>query len=182
MPATRQPPGPPRHFFSGNLPEFRRDRLGFFTRCAREFGDVVALRLGPIRALLVSHPDAIEYVLVTGSRHFTKHFGLRMNRLLLGNGLLTSESDFWLRQRRLSQPAFHRQRLAGYGATMVACAERLLDGWRDGETRDLQAEMNRLTLDITAQTLFGADGEDRTAEVRAALTAAFLGFDARLGS
>src|SRR5262245_30589302 len=87
MTATRWPPGPKGTLLGGNLHEFRRDRLGFFTRCAREFGDVAAIRLGPLRALLVAHPDGIEQVLVTGSRNFTKHFGLRMNRLLLGNGL-----------------------------------------------------------------------------------------------
>jgi hypothetical protein len=80
-----------------------------------------------------------------------------MNRLLLGNGLLTSEGSFWLRQRWLSQPAFNRQRIAAYGPSMVACTERMLAGWRDGETRDLHADMMHLALAITAETLFGAN-------------------------
>ena len=73
------------------------------------------LRFGFTRVYLISHPDLIEEVLVAEARNFIKHFALRMNRLMLGNGLLTSEGDFWLRQRRLIQPAFHRERIAGYG-------------------------------------------------------------------
>src|SRR5262245_8617427 len=100
MSATKSPPGPPGRFLSGNLREFRRDMLGFYTRCAREYGDRVAIRLGPRSIYLVNHPDLVEDVLVRHGRNFRKHFALRMNRLLLGNGLLTSEGDFWLRQRR----------------------------------------------------------------------------------
>src|SRR5262245_47885215 len=137
------PPGPRGRFLGGVLHEFRHDRLGLFARCAREYGDVVLLRLGPKRAYLVSNPDAIEDVLVTHNHNFSKHRGLRLNRLLLGNGLLTSGGEFWLRQRRLAQPAFNRQRIAAYGDTMVGYTQRLLEGWRDGETRDLHTEMTR---------------------------------------
>jgi cytochrome P450 len=156
------PPGPPGHFLTGHLPEMRRDNLGFYLRCAREYGDCVALRFGLKRLFLVSHPDLIEQVL--HSRHFTKHFALRMNRVLLGNGLLTSEGDFWLRQRRLIQPAFLRERIVSYAPDMVACALRQIDGWRDGEVRDLHAEMRQLTLAIATRTLFGADAGGQQAE------------------
>ena len=77
--------------------------------------------------------------------------------LLLGKGLLTSDGDFWLRQRRLSQPAFQKSRIASYGECMTAYTERLIRGWRPGERRDLHTEFTRLTLEITAKTLFGAD-------------------------
>src|SRR5262245_22595899 len=130
-------PGPKSHLITGVLPEFREDMLGFVTRCAREYGDVFAFRLGPKRCILINHPDLIEDVLVTSSRFYTKHFVLRMNPILLGNGLLNSEGDFWLRQRRLVQPAFNRQRLAGYGKIMVAYTERMMDSWQDGDSRDL---------------------------------------------
>ena len=103
---------------------------------------MVAFRLGPRRLILLSDPDGIEQVLVTNARNFTKHFALRMNSLLLANGLLTSEGDFWLRQCRLIQPVFHRERIAGYGAIMVAYAERMAAAWPDGE-RDVHAEMMR---------------------------------------
>src|SRR5437763_1273030 len=97
-------PGPKAHFLLGHLPEFRADRLAFFTRCARTYGDVVALRLPGLRVLLLSHPDLIEEVLVTQASKFIKHFGLRMYKPVLGNGLVTSEGAFWRRQRKLSAP------------------------------------------------------------------------------
>src|SRR3954465_4651313 len=87
--ATVAIPGPKGHFLAGHLPELRRDPLALYTRCAREYGDCAALRFGFTRVYLLSHPDLIEEVLVTQARNFTKHFGLRMNRRLLGNGLLT---------------------------------------------------------------------------------------------
>src|SRR5262249_51272811 len=136
MSIVRVPPSPPGRFFSGHLKDFRQDRLGYLTRCARDYGDIVALRIGPMRVLLLVHPDHIEQALVTDNQNYSKHYGLRMNRLLLGKGLLTSHGDFWLRQRRLAQPAFHRHRIASYAETMVGYTQRLLAGWRDGETRD----------------------------------------------
>jgi len=92
---------------------------------------------------------------VTENRKFIKR--LRLNRLMFGNGLLTSEGDFWIRQRRLAQPAFHRERIAAYGSAMVGYAERMLATWQDGETRDVHADMMTLTLEIVAKTLFDAD-------------------------
>jgi cytochrome P450 len=160
------PPSPPGRLLTGQLHDFQHDRLRYMTRCVREYGDVTALRLGPRRVFLVNHPDPIEEVLVTKSRHFIKHFALRLNPLVLGKGLLTSEGDFWLRQRRLIQPAFVRSRLAAYGPTMVTAAERVLAEWKPGETRDMASEMSRITLDITAATLFGGDAHDSANEVR----------------
>jgi cytochrome P450 len=180
MATALAPPGPRGHFLTGSLPEFSGDRLGFFTGLARQYGDVAAFRLGWRRALLLSHPDAIEYVLATASKNFTKHFAIRLNRLLLGNGLLGSEGDLWLRQRRLAQPAFLRDRVAAYGPRMVACAQAMLVRWQAGQTRDLHAEMMQLTLEIVAQTLFGADVTGHAPDVRTALEAALTGYVARL--
>ena len=132
MPAL-VPPGLPGTWLGGNLAEFRRDMLAFLVRGARTQGDVSRMRFGPRTLYLVAHPDLIEEVLVHKAKHFRKHFAIRMNRLLLGNGLLTSEGDFWLRQRRLAQPAFHRDRIAGYGSIMVEYAERMAEsGSPDG--------------------------------------------------
>src|SRR5262245_26333857 len=117
MPATRLPPGPPGKFLIGHLDELRHDVLRLYTRCAREYGDVARLWFGFRSAWVLSHPDLIEQVLT--SRNFTKHWALRLNRMLLGDGLLISEGDFWLKQRRLMQPAFLRDRLGGYGNVMV---------------------------------------------------------------
>jgi cytochrome P450 len=177
-----RPPSPPGHFLFGNLRDFARDRLGFFTRCVRDHGDVVSMRLATYRAYYFNHPDAIEQVLVTQNHNFIKHRALRMNRLLLGNGLLTSEGTFWLRQRRLSQPAFNRQRIAAYVPAMVGCTERMLAGWHDGDTRDVHADMMHLALAITSETLFGAEVGSEAGEVTAALAQAMASFERRLNS
>jgi cytochrome P450 len=163
------PPGPRGTWLGGNLAQFGADRLGFLERCARDFGDVVAIRLGPRRIYLVHHPDLIEEVLVHRNHDFIKHFALRMNPLVLGNGLLTSEGDFWLRQRRLIQPAFQKSRIAAYGPAMVECATRVVNSWRPGAERDILREMMRLTLMIAAQTLFGADVDRDATDVGVAL-------------
>src|SRR5262245_28779580 len=167
--AAPLPPGPRGRLLSGHLREFRSDRLGFFTRCARDHGGVVALRLGPRRVYLVSDPHAIEEVLVSHARDYSKHFALRLGPSVLGNGLLTSEAGFWLRQRRLIQPAFQRGRVAAYVPDMAAATERMLGGWRPGEERDVAAEMARLTLMIAGKTLFGAEVEEDARKVGAAL-------------
>jgi cytochrome P450 len=169
MAALPLPPGPRGHFLIGHLPEFRRDMLGFLTRMAREYGDCVAFRLGWKRVYLVNHPDLIESVLVADSRHYIKHYVLRLLRPTFGNGLLLSEGDFWLRQRRLVQPAFHRDRIAAYGAIMVTYAERMLAAWQDGETRDIHRDMMRLTLEIVAKALFDADVAAQAQDVGDAL-------------
>jgi len=156
------PPGPAPRFLVGNLPEFGRDILGFLGDCARRYGDLVSLRLGSWPALLVNRPDLIEQVLAVRYRQFRKHsFFFRHVTAIFGNGLLTSEGELWLRQRRLAQPAFHRERLAGYAKTMVDATERHCQAWRDGERRDLHHEMMALTLHIVVRTLFGTDVGDR---------------------
>jgi cytochrome P450 len=165
---------------SGSLPEFRRDMLGLFDRSARDFGDIVSLRLGSRRLYLVNHPDFVEQVLVTASRNFRHTYIRRLMRPLLGDGLLTSEGDFWIRQRRLVQPAFHRQQISAYAEVMVDYTLRMLDAWRDGETRDLHAEMMSLTLEIVARTLFDADaGSSGAREVGDAMEVVLESFRAR---
>src|SRR5262249_41971832 len=140
---------------------------------------VFSLRFGLRRVLYLCRPDLIEQVLVNDARNFTKHYALRMNRTLLGNGLLTSEGDFWLRQRRMIQPSFSRERITSYAAVMVEYAERMAASWRDGETRDLLTDMTQLTLEIIARTLFGADVSGQAREVGEALTAAMSNFNSR---
>jgi cytochrome P450 len=174
-------PGPRGRWPLGTLGDFQRDQLGFYVDCAR-YGDVVATRLGPRRALLFYHPDAIEEVLVTRSRDFVKSPGVKLLRPLLGEGLLLSEHDFWLRQRRLVQPAFHRQRVAGYGDVMSAYAERHLADWKEGEVRDVHAEMMSLTQAIVAKTLFDAEVSDEAHEVGDATRVLMQDFGARIGS
>lgn len=157
MGELRLPAGPKGTWLGGNLPDFRKARLDFLARCAREHGDMVKLRFAHRPIYLASHPDAIEEVLVTQSKHFIKHFALRLNPTVLGKGLLTTSGDFWLRQRRLIQPIFVPSRVASYAPAMVAATQKGIADWRPEDRRDLHAEMMRITLDIAARTLFGAE-------------------------
>src|SRR2546423_1592305 len=111
-----------------------RDPLAFFTDLARTYGDIVAYRLGGEQLYFVNDPQLIKDILVTHNRNFTKGRALQRTKRLLGEGLLTSEGATHLRQRRLLQPAFHRERIAGYGKTMVGYADRMRRGWGDGGT------------------------------------------------
>ena len=156
----RCPPGPRGRFLLGNLPDFARDILGFVTFCAREYGDVTRLRLGKYDAYLLNHPDLVDEVLRKQRENFVKHrFFWRHVTAIFGTGLLTSEGEFWLRQRRLAAPAFHPDRIAAYGGVMVAYSDRLVDGWRDGEVRNVHEDMMRVTMEIVSKTLFDADVE-----------------------
>jgi cytochrome P450 len=173
------PPGPRGHLYGANLREYARDPLGFLTSSAREHGDVVRLHFMGQTFYMLSHPDLIEQVLVENNRNFTKSRILRRNRRLLGEGLLTSEGDFWRRQRRLAQPAFHRKRIAAYGEVIAAFAERSLEGWRAGQTIDVHEEMMRLTLHIVAKCLFGADVGAEAKDVGRAMKVALEDFSSQ---
>jgi cytochrome P450 len=126
-------------------------------RMARDYGDVSFWQFLYVSSYFFAHPNDVESVLVSHYRSFTKGLGTRANPELFGNGLLTSEGEFWLRQRRLSQPAFHRTRIAAYADIMAREAERMLDGWRDGEELDVHREMMETTLAIATRTLFGVE-------------------------
>jgi cytochrome P450 len=179
MAQKRTPPGPPGHWLWGNVPEFRADMLGFYTRVAREFGDVAGYRLGPRRSVLVSRPDLIEQVLVTDNRKFIKNFGTRLLRPTLGNGLLLSEGDSWLKQRRLIQPLFSRQRIDSYGDMIVAATVRQIESWTAEPQRDLHADMMQLTLNVVTQVLLGAGSEANSQAVNAAAVAIQGDFNSR---
>jgi cytochrome P450 len=159
------PPGPSEGLKRWSLGPLNDNPLEYFTKLAREYGDVAGLRVLNFRSIFINHPDLIEEVLVTNARKYSKGRVLRANRHVFGEGLLTSEGDFWLRQRRLAQPAFHRARIASYAVTMVEYTQRMLNGWRGGEERDAHQEMMRLTLQIVGKTLFGADVERDAQEV-----------------
>ncbi|MCI0398005.1 MAG: cytochrome P450 [Chloroflexi bacterium] len=174
-------PGPKGRPLRGSLADFQQDPLQLLVDSAREYGDVVRLRMGPRDFYLISNPEYIQEILVTKQQDFHKVRPPGSSQFL-GNGLLRSEGDFHLRQRRLAQPAFHRQRLAAYGRTMVERTEQLLATWQDGQVRDIHEEMMRLTLVIVGETLFGADISDETSEIGQALTEAMLWFNRRIGS
>ncbi len=176
-----RPPGPKnaRPWF-GVLPHFRKDPAGYLLSVAREHGDLAYMRLGPQHAFVVSHPDAIRDILVTNQGNFTKSRMLERAKVLLGDGLLTSEGEFHTRQRRLVQPAFHRDRLARYSADMAACAERADRAWTAGAELDMHREMTRLTLAIVGRTLFSADVSSEADEIGRAMTQIFELFDTLL--
>jgi cytochrome P450 len=163
------PPGPRGLPLIGNTLELLDDPLGFITRISSDYGDVVRFRLLHMNVYLLNHPDAIEEILRTASDHFIKDDFTRRLSIAVGNGLLTSEGDTWRRQRKLAQPAFHHHRVRAYGDAMVRHAARLASRYAPGETRDVHADMMRLTLDIVAETLFGADIGGVADEIGAAM-------------
>ena len=165
LPMQKYPPGPEQGFFDGIRSPMRRDPLTFMTRVAREYGEIVCLRFFHIRTFLITNPDHIEDVLVTSAKKFIKGRVLRANRHIFGDGLLTSEGDFWLRQRRMMQPAFHRARIANYASTMTDCAVRTMESWKNGTVMDLHDAMMHLTLQVVGKTLFGADVERDASQV-----------------
>jgi cytochrome P450 len=137
---------------------------------AREYGDLVHLKVGSPDIFLLNDPVQIKQILVTDHHKFTKGQGLQKAKVLLGDGLLTSEGDLHRNQRRLVQPAFHHARIAGYASTMVDYAQRMAESWRRDSTLDISEQMTRLTLAIVAKTLFDADVESEAAGVGRALT------------
>jgi cytochrome P450 len=168
MQTIQFPPGPKDALTS--VFAMRRDPVEFFTRLAREHGDISHFHLGPQNAFLLNHPDMIKEVLVGKDRNFTKWFANARLVEVLGQGLFVSEGAYHARQRKLSQPAFHRQRIAGYADTMVKIAVRVRDRWQDGVPVDVGSEMNWLAMIIVADTLFGADLEAEATEISGALS------------
>lgn len=170
-PADSRPPGPKGSPIMGVMRDFNRDQLRFIERTRDEYGDIVWMRFLYVPALFLYHPDDVEYVLVTNPKNFIKSMSLRSNffQRLVGNGLLTSQGEEWKRARRLSQPAFHRERVASYGQVMVDYSERLTAKWKEGESRDTHRDMMRLTLEIVVQCLFSADVSTDVDEVGATL-------------
>jgi cytochrome P450 len=172
----RHPPSPKARFFVKQIPHMiglRRDSLGFLKECMADYGDVVRLKYGKLEVVLVNHPDLIEQVMLGANKHFIKDRTTptsRAFRRLLGNGLLTSDGDFWLRQRRLAQQAFHKDRiLTTYSGAFVRHAEKMLDTWEDGSVHDMYGDMMKLTLEIAAETFFGTDVGGRAEDIGNAL-------------
>src|SRR5580698_3300865 len=169
MPLAR-PPGPKNLPILGNLYTFRSNPLAFLSNAAREYGDLVYFRVANQHMYLVNHPDYVREILVNNQGNFMKSRALQRAKVLLGEGLLTSEGQPHLRQRRLVQPAFHRDRLAAYAAAMSECAVKWPQRWQAGGTLDIAAEMPHLTLSIVAKTLFSADVESEASEIGEAMT------------
>ena len=146
----------------GSLLAIRRDPTGVFLNAARRFGDVVYFKIGPRRGYLISNPQDVRHVLLDNARNYHKSpLYQKLRMFLLGDGLLTSEGDFWLRQRRIAQPAFHRQKVAGLASVMARAARDTATEWEAlasaGRPVDIDAEMMRLTRTVVLRALLGAD-------------------------
>ncbi|HYO90260.1 MAG TPA: cytochrome P450, partial [Pyrinomonadaceae bacterium] len=177
MSTQTSPPGP-KSFIPGlQLLAFSRDPLEFLTNVARRYGDVARFTNGRQDYVILNHPDYIRDVLVTHNADFMKGRGLQRAKRLLGEGLLTSEPPLHRRQRRLAQPAFHKQRIASYASMMVDYTLRMeRERWRDRQQLDIAQEMMHLTLAIVGKTLFDTETETEAEEVREALTATMESF------
>jgi cytochrome P450 len=168
---TRVPPGPQGLPILGVSLDMLRDALSLLRRAAREYGDIVRIPVLMGDRILLNHPDFIEQLLVIQQSKFHKStLSKEATQRLLGQGLLISEGDFWRRQRRLAQPAFHRARINQYAATMVEIAQEHMRKWRGGEERDVAHEMMATTLDIAVRTLFGTTLPGEAEQVGRAMT------------
>jgi cytochrome P450 len=165
----------------GHWLAFTRDQLGLIERLAT-YGDWVPLRFPPLRAAFINHPDLIDEVLVEHNRDYIKPLTIQRFKTLLGTGLFTSDGDFWRRQRRLMQPAFHRTRIDGYASAMIDYALRGVDSWSDGQERNMFEEMSRLTFGVVGRTLFDTDVTGDASDVGNALTAALTALNDRISS
>ncbi|NUP08865.1 MAG: cytochrome P450 [Polyangiaceae bacterium] len=166
--AAREPTGPEPVSLWRVLRGHRADPLVRWTDIREAHGDVAHYRFATRDTYFISSADGVRRVLQDNAANYTKqHPSYRMLRRLLGNGLLTSEGSFWLRQRRLAQPAFHKGRLGAMASAMTAAALELSDSWERaaGEPLPMAREMSKLTLQVVGDALFGAELADKAAPV-----------------
>jgi cytochrome P450 len=156
-PALSRPPGPRGLPVVGTSFMASSDSTRTLLRWARDYGDVVYYRFFNLHVYVLFHPQHVEQVLLGKTGNFVKGITSRANPELFGNGLLTSDGDFWRRQRKLSNPAFHRESLARYADITVEEAARLMDGWSNGEKRNIHNDMMNVTLRIVLRSLFGSE-------------------------
>lgn len=164
------PPGPKGLPMAGSIFGYFRDMLGFLVRMREEYGDIAYFKLGSRKMYLVSDPELIKDILVTHNRNFTKSRALQRAKIVLGEGLLTSEGESHVRQRKIIQPVFHHKRIKGYGDTMALYTAKMAEGWESGQVVDIHCEMMRLSLAIITKTIFDADVESESDEIGKSLT------------
>jgi cytochrome P450 len=170
------PPSQKPNLIGGHFRKFRKDPTGFLTAQAK-LGDISFFRMGSQPGYFLNHPDLVRDLFVVNAHKFMKGRALQRAKNLLGQGLLTSEGEFHLRQRRMIQPAFHRARIADYAKSMVEFADKTAASWNDGDVRDIDKEMMHLTLQIVGKTLFSANVEDDADAVGNAMTTVSKLFD-----
>ncbi|WP_396611170.1 cytochrome P450 [Haloferax sp. S1W] len=167
---SEQPPGPSGVPVVHNTLQYADDPLEFITDVAREYGPVAEYNIGGISFYQLSDPELVEHVLVQENQKYIKGELFQESLgTVLGEGLLTSEGEFWRQQRHLMQPSFLPQMLERYSKIMVEYTERMLSSWEDGETRDIHEDMMSLTVEIAAKTLFDVDIREEESAVGEAL-------------
>ena len=161
----RQIPGPRGRPFLGVMPEMVSDMLGLFTRTTREHGGIAQFKLLNKSYLLVTNPDYVKYILQDNYKNYVRGRSVETGRVLLGNGLPLIDGDFWLRERRMLQPAFHRERLAKLVDTITAVIDTFMQDWsgkaKQDQILDLDDEMMRLTLTAIIKSMFSSPIDDR---------------------
>ena len=174
----RQPPVARGHWLLGTMREFQRSPLETMVNLTEKYGDAVRFHFFlHFYGYLFCHPDHNKHVLQDNNRNYTKipHPSLVLLQPVLGNGLLTSDGDFWRQQRRLAQPAFHRRRIAEFGTIMSDAAQVMVEKWQahadSGRAFDVAEEMMRLTLEIVGRALFSLDITREAERVGTAFTA-----------
>jgi cytochrome P450 len=131
--------------------------IRLFEYLLKTYGNIAQYRFMGTSIIFLNDPRYIQNVLVTDAAHFVKERTVRRMKVLLGEGLITSEDPIHIRQRRIAAPAFHRQRIAAYGDQIVSIAASHRDQWQTGQTIDIAAASMALSLEIVARTLFDTD-------------------------
>jgi cytochrome P450 len=166
----RFPPGFQRNLLWFAWRRFRpANPIFLFQHLTEKYGDIAHYKIGWNHIVFLNHPDYIREVLVVQNDNFIKERTVRRSKMLLGEGMITSEGAEHRVQRQVAQPAFHRQQIPEYAATMVREAERMRDSWRDGEERNVARDMMHLTLNVVAQTLFATDLREEVDELADAI-------------
>ncbi len=170
--SSRPIPGPRGRFLLGNLEEAQSRPLEYVLEVTREYGDLSQVRLGPSKLIIVNAPELVKHVLQEKHANYGRPAFVPLLRRVVGNGLLFSEGDYWLRQRRIMQPTFHRERIAGFARTMAAAVERRVETWLarpEGGALDMSREMQRLSFEIVGRALFSTELDDDADALGAAI-------------
>jgi len=158
-------PGPRGLPILGVMPEMVSDMLGLFTKTAREFGGIAQFRLLNSTYFLITEPDYVKYILQDNHRNYVRGRSVETGRVLLGNGLPLIDGDFWLRERRLLQPAFHREKIASLASTAGSVIDSFVQDWEksagSNQPIDLDEQMMRLTLTVIIKSMFRAEIDDK---------------------
>ena len=174
--ACSLPPIVKGHWLLKSSRDLANDVLGFIRGNIEIYGNIYYVKTLGQHVCVISDPALIQYVLQENNRNYTKSFGYQILKLFLGLGLLTSEGDFWRKQRRLAQPAFHKAKLQSITATMALAANDLAKNWEmladRGQAVNITHHMNEVTLDIVARALFGADVGSHIDQVRESINTA----------